>query len=382
MLKEGAMEKQELERMRRMLTLLQRSSLGAPKRRRTFMEVAGIQKREITISRILAFLLDTESEHGMDELWLRSLLSAACDPELDCSGLQLAPTSCSTEAVTANVQQDLRIDVVVETPDVVVGIENKVDATLYNDLGVYAGHLSLIADSRSAVLLTLTLRDESDSTGKWTDTCNEQGVTLRNVTYAALFEKVRESFGSYMAGADMEWITFARDFMRTIENQGASDMQFDSELFDFVNDNLPEVLLLKEKLEEVTETTKDQGLRLQKLLLADEELIGMEIGKPAVYSPDKCYMYCSTYYHIPVGKRGWAHPEISNELSCMQIRSWVSSDSVKVEVRRAMAEADIPIVEEHKNHLVMSIMPLNASDEELISSLKVLIRAILPIIRR
>lgn len=321
----------------------------------------------------------------MGELWLRSLLSAISEvnSQFDYSSLQLSPSTCSTEVVTVNVPQDLRIDLVIDAPDVVIGIENKIDATLYNNLCVYAGHISQVANDRQAVLLTLTLHDESVATNRWANHHEMQEVTLCNVTYEKLFEKVTESFGEYMTNADPEWITFVRDFMRTIENQGRCEMQFDSELFSFVNENLSEVLLFKEKLEEITSATKNQGVRLQQMMLDDEELVSMNIGKPAIYSPDKCYMYCSTYYNIPVGsKHGWAHPEISNELSSMLIRCWVSNASAKAEVKQAMIAAGIPIVEEQKNHLVMANLPLDADESELIEHLKILIKAILPIARR
>ena len=64
-----------------MLRRFQRANLDRPRRKRTFMEVAGIERREVTVSRVLAFLLDTETEHGMSNLWLDSLLSAASESD-------------------------------------------------------------------------------------------------------------------------------------------------------------------------------------------------------------------------------------------------------------------------------------------------------------
>ena len=58
-----------------------------------------------------------------------------------------------------------RIDIVVRTDDLALGIENKIGAKLYNDLGEYAEHVEEIAGSgRRALLITLTVDDETEST--------------------------------------------------------------------------------------------------------------------------------------------------------------------------------------------------------------------------
>jgi hypothetical protein len=156
----------EKRRLRKLLLKLQRANLDKPKRRATFMEVAGIQHREVTISKVLAFLMESEAEHGMGDLWIRSLLEAAAntDERFNLEALQTFPTSCSTEVVTANVERSLRIDIVAETPDLVLGIENKMGASLYNDLEAYAGQVRDMAGGRVPLLLTLTLHDERSAT--------------------------------------------------------------------------------------------------------------------------------------------------------------------------------------------------------------------------
>lgn len=145
------MDHDEKKRLHELLLKLRRANLDKPKRRTTFMEVAGVERREVTISRVLAFFLESDAEHGLGDLWMRSLLSAAAeaDARFDPKGLQTSPTSCSTEVVCASARRDLRIDVVAETPDVVLGIENKIGASLYNDLAAYAGQVRNMADGRA-----------------------------------------------------------------------------------------------------------------------------------------------------------------------------------------------------------------------------------------
>ena len=64
-----------------------------------------------------------------------------------------------------------------------------------------------------------------------------------------------------------------------------------------------------------------------------------------------------------------------------QVRCWVNGPVAKAMVKEAMVAAGLPIVEEHPDHVVYQNLPLEASDEELISGLKALLRALLPVVR-
>lgn len=379
------MESDEKRRLSHLIRLLGRAGLNKQKRKPTFMEVAGIERREVSVSKILAFLLDDTAEHGMGDLWVRSLMLAASesDATFDPISLQTAPSTTHTEVVTRNVDANLRIDVVVETPDFVLGVENKIGASLYNDLVAYAGQIHDMAGERTPFLLTLTLHDEADATARQEASCSKLGVALCNVTYPALFARVKEGIGQAMLTADQEWVGYVRDFMRTIENLGDPEMQFDKELFTFMSENGPEIALLKRKMEEVASSTKAQGQRLQSQLEDDEEIAAMHLGRAKVWSPDKYYLWCSTFFDLPLQGRGQRiHPEISNEISKMQVRCWVSSPSARAAVRKAFEEANLPIAEERESFIVYLNLPLETADEELINELKVMLRAILPIVGR
>ena len=384
------MDLQIFEQIQGFLSEFKRSGISLQKQEMTFMEVADIHRNEKVFSNILWFLFDTEAEHGMADLWIRSLLEAADnDGSLELSCRELIPSETSTEVITTNIERDYRIDIVVETPSAVIGIENKIDAFLGNPLPAYAGYLQKMAKEsggdKTAILLTLTKRNELDATSKYLDSCKEQGVVLRNVTYENFLSRVKEHFGEYLDAADSDWITFARDFMRTIDNQGEQNMKFDLELFQFIDRNIDDINQLKEMLEEVTSMTKEQGLSLQKKMLNDEDLLDMNIGKPAVFSPDKCYMHCSTYYNVPIIETngGRAHPQISNDLTQMSIEYWVSNPRVKAKVKQALLEFGLTIPDdEYENHLVVKSLPIETDEDELVEELKPLVRAILPIIDR
>lgn len=376
------MDEGEKRRLRHLLLLLQRARLDAKRRRPTFMEVAGIARREVAVSRILAFLLDSDSEHGMGGLWLRSLLLAASEacPAFDPTEMQVSPASSLTEVVTSNVDANLRIDVVVQTPGLVLGIENKIGASLYNDLGAYAGQVRDMAGDRVPLLLTLTLRDESGATAEWAERCQGTGVALCNVTYGALFEHVKRGIGEAMLEADQEWLGFTRDLMKTIDNLGVSAMEMDRELFDFVGENKREILLMRDKMREVSRITKAQSQRLCDMLSADEEVQAMGLPKPRVWQPSDTDLDSFAYFDVPLRGRGQRiHPEIKNNVTCMRIQCYVSNPAAKAAVHSRLAEAGIGARDLDEDHVMVWELPLDTREEQLVERLKELVKVLLPL---
>lgn len=175
----------------------------------TFMEVAGIGTKELAASNILAFLLDLAAEHGFDNLWFKSLMEAAA-----LSGNRIAAAYeddwirfVERERVTAKGN---RIDLLVHGESVLVCIENKILASLYNDLEDYAATITRDAANESVqpIYLVLSIADLSSEVAS-------RGFT--SVTYRSLFERVRANIKDRGESAT-PWSIFAYDFMRTIEN--------------------------------------------------------------------------------------------------------------------------------------------------------------------
>lgn len=174
----------------------------------TFMEVAGIGTKEVAASNILAFLIDPTAAHGFGELWFRSLMEAAGQAGDRTAYEHRSDRIGHVERERATAKGN-RIDLVVHGEGVVVGIENKVLADLYNDLEDYAATIDNDAfnEGSEPVRLILSLTDLSD-------VASPGGFT--SVTYRGLFNRIREN----MAGIECPsgaWPVFAEDFMSTIE---------------------------------------------------------------------------------------------------------------------------------------------------------------------
>lgn len=209
----------------------------------TFMEVMGYPHWENVWSNILAFFLNDSNEHGMRNLWAKSLLECAKEdsnsgcakPERDITGIDI-----NREYPTDTGKS---IDILVCADNYVIGIENKVTAPLYNDLDDYADKIQEkaksieIAKYVKPVCVVLSIRDEQKAIdekplkSKW-----------KNVTYTQLFNQVLKNFGGYVEDANEKWIIFMKDFIKTGNNiinrmTGGSNMCFDDELIGFLRNN-------------------------------------------------------------------------------------------------------------------------------------------------
>src|SRR5437899_6566238 len=104
-------------------------------RPKTMLEVTRFPRSELAYSNILAFFLDPSEEHGLVDLMLRSLVELT-RPELASYRLHFAKVK--REDRTENNKS---IDLVVLGDSFVIGIENKIDADVYNPFEDYSNWL-------------------------------------------------------------------------------------------------------------------------------------------------------------------------------------------------------------------------------------------------
>lgn len=120
-----------------------------PKASTTFLEIAGYPHLENVASNILAFYLQSTNQHNFGNLLFRALMQLV---DRDVQG-EYAVTA-RREDVTAG---NKRIDLVLETSEFVIGIENKIYHQLNNDLGIYHNHLKTLANGRTLYAFVLGL---------------------------------------------------------------------------------------------------------------------------------------------------------------------------------------------------------------------------------
>lgn len=165
--------------------------------------------------------------------------SLVLDALLETVGRHSDSDGCAvaTECVTAKGN---RIDIVVELDDLVIGIENKVNADLYNDLPDYMHLIETIAGrnvgndgaARDALLVVLHAHPRL----RFTDTSLEGFIQERDdvadVSYAALFNQVLQGLGPLLPHADPRAVDVLTQY---IENytQGNDTMSDDTKALTF-----------------------------------------------------------------------------------------------------------------------------------------------------
>lgn len=165
----------------------------------TFLETAGYPHFENVASNLLAFFLDPDEDHGLGSLFLDALLAPLPIERLTVHSIE-------REAGTANGN---RIDLLIDCESHVIGVENKIYAPVYNPLDDYWAHLQQVAGDRRAILLLLGLHEPPPGS---------LPADVVAVTYDQLMARVRQNLGTYATDTPAQYLTFALDFVKTMEN--------------------------------------------------------------------------------------------------------------------------------------------------------------------
>lgn len=97
-------------------------------RQRTFMDIVGINHRENSWSDIYAYFFNPKEKHKLGRLFIDTLNNLISDT------LELKDFTVIREKV---IDDKKRIDLLIKNEDEALIIENKVYASLYNDLSIY-----------------------------------------------------------------------------------------------------------------------------------------------------------------------------------------------------------------------------------------------------
>lgn len=178
----------------------------------TFMDICqlGGDRFEERCSRILRFYLDPNGQHRLKTLLLNSLLEVALNADVHFSPLK-------TKVITEEITEDGKfIDITVITDSMVIAIENKIGASLYNPLDSYVNHINKnYTDKGLKLFIVLSVKRITDS--HELQKMKENGYIY--VNYSSFFTAIKRNLGNYALDADQAYLTFLLDFIRTIENR-------------------------------------------------------------------------------------------------------------------------------------------------------------------
>lgn len=217
------------------------------KQEQTFMEIAGYPHFENVCSNILQFYLQPSNEHGFGSLLLDSLFTLI-NENVVIDGQNI---DVRREETTIDSK---RIDLVIESDDFVLGIENKIFAGFYSPFYEYAEHLDkYLQKDRQVYKVLLSIFP--------VDTLKVKLHGFKPITYQLLFEKVIANIGSYFLTGREPHTIFFRDFIQTIQNRQEATSMDEQRLLYFA-ENYQNISTL---FAEVIEMQKDMKKKVKEL---------------------------------------------------------------------------------------------------------------------
>lgn len=206
--------------------LMEFESLPKINRSESIFDIAGYPHYENVASNILAFFINPNNEHGLSQLMLSSLLHLAAGDETEQTNVQV-----SRETYTLGGG---RLDILVETDNQLIGIENKIYHHLSNDLEDYGHSLHEWAKGNqlSVVKIILGLKKQHESFG------------FTSITYSDFFSVVKARLGNYVTTSSQKWLLYLIDFINTLERLNGDAMEFaDNDKFFIENEDRVNSLL-------------------------------------------------------------------------------------------------------------------------------------------
>jgi hypothetical protein len=197
----------------------------------TFLEIAKCPHLENVWSNILAFFCNPNNEHNLFDLILNSVFESA--------GKKVTVSNFKKIIVRTEYPTDAgnRIDIVVFADNFILGIENKVNAGLYNDLADYSNTIEGLAKPQSIPAYKIVLSKNRTTT--------TNGFT--NIIYSDLIRNIKKNIGDFTAYSDTKYLIFLFDFLKNIENNINSQSMADNlEVINFFHNNIDKVNRLLE----------------------------------------------------------------------------------------------------------------------------------------
>ncbi|WP_199137508.1 PD-(D/E)XK nuclease family protein [Pedobacter sp. ASV12] len=158
-------------------------------------------------SRLLSFYFNPNNEHGFNDLFLEALL------ELIAPEQEIGYESRLIEVIPELNSDGKRLDILIKSPDMVIGIENKIYANVYNPLDAYSRQIALYHKTNIFKVI-LTVRAITDASEK--RFIQENNFVI--ISYIDFFNVVKQRIGRYISQANQKYLLFLYDFIQTIEN--------------------------------------------------------------------------------------------------------------------------------------------------------------------
>jgi hypothetical protein len=335
--------------------LLEFKSLPRIEKKRTFMEIAGYTYYENMCSNILQFFLEPSNEHGLKDLMLISLIRTV-EPNFPLS-TYFGEVKITREHVT---KAQNRLDLLIQTEDYIIGIENKIFHHLHNDLSDYKDLVdSYCGSSKRAIYLVLSLNKLT----KPEDTKKVEENEFINITYDDIFKNIREVIGRYLNSSNTIYTNYLIDFMKTIENLNPKTME-NKEAWTFFKNYTQDINHLAESFDQYKKYLYGKLGKLKEQMTFEEF---MGIDEPKIYEKEvRCL-----YYNIKINSY------VITVDACIDINGWeiwlsAIKESEGFLFKEMLSDRDFsflsnnkPVEIYYRNRLVLKHLEIDIEDKDI-----------------
>ena len=310
-----------------------------PIKEKTFMDISGYPHYENVSSNILAFYFNTQEEHNFKNLLTNSLIKVLQNKGI---AIDLIDDDCVVEVFReyTTIKKN-RIDIVLQSNDLVIGIENKLDSSVYNDLIDYAETLNQL--DKNSIKILLSLHDNSKAVVD-----NE----FINITYQELFNQLKQDLANY-ENCNNKWYIFINEFIKNLENYGV-ETSMEEEILKFLRDN-------KEKLYKIDELRKipmtsfeNKENELKQLLEYKLKVNYIRISKEL--NEITCYIDSPKKYHVDANLSydGWR----------LGVFTWSVVNHYKM--KQLISNSNYELIEDDGKHRIFYKYDYNTSIETIL----------------
>lgn len=175
-----------------------------PERKKAFLEIIGLSHLEAVSSKALAFFFDTDEVHQLKDLCLQALYDYILDRAKSENELAI-----STQSVEREVSTDdgSRIDIVIDTYDDLIIIENKLFHTVNNPFESYVNYGKLRRGERNGHYIILGIHKP--------ETLPEH---FKFISHFDLADAIRNRLGDSLMDADQHYVTLLVDYLHALDD--------------------------------------------------------------------------------------------------------------------------------------------------------------------
>ena len=175
-----------------------------PERKKAFLEIIGLSHLEAVSSKALAFFFDTDEVHQLKDLCVQALFDCILDRVKSKSEPAISTQSVEREVIT---EEGSRIDIIINTYDDLIIIENKLFHTVNNPFESYVNYGKLRRGERNGHYIILGIHKP--------ETLPEH---FKFISHFDLADAIRNRLGDYLMDADQHYVTLLVDYLHALDD--------------------------------------------------------------------------------------------------------------------------------------------------------------------